>query len=296
VTEKKSSLAANIDKNKAYVKARLNALYRVRMIGRMALVTMPDSTFEFLLEQNALEKILETDFKLMDTQMTDMDHLAAQSKKLAALDEEKQQLEADLVHKMRVKKQEGERRKAILKQIQGEKNLELATVADLRKAAEELEKKLVALDARVSSAKEGFALSKGLLEMPLHGEIITTYGPSKDNDSSCFTFESGIDIRAARGEPVRSVFKGEVLYAEWLKGYGNLIIINHGDNFYTLYAHVQEFFKKKGERLDTDEVIALAGDTGSIRGTCLHFEVRHHGRPVDPMEWLKRSVISCSTE
>lgn len=286
LTEKKRALAATVDKNKDYVKARLNALYRVKMVGRMALVTTPDSIFDFFLEQNALEKILEADFKIMATQMTDMESLAAQSKKLVALDEEKQHLEADLIHQMRVKRQEGERRKAILKQIRGEKNLELAAVAALRRAAEELERKIVSFNAAPGTAKEGFALSKGALKMPLHGKIVTSYGPFKDNDSSCFTFESGIDIKAERGEPVRSVFKGEVLYAEWLKGYGNLIIINHGDNFYTLYAHVQEFFKKKGERVDTDEVIALAGDTGSIRGACLHFEVRHHGRPVDPMEWL----------
>jgi len=290
VTGKKKALAETIDKNRDYVKARLNALYRVRIIGRMALVTMPDSIFDFFVEQNALEKILAADFKFMDIQMTDMDRLAAESKKLEELDLEKLQLEADLVHQMRVKKQEGERRKAILNEIQGEKKLQLAAVASLRRSAETLEQKMAVLDATTHVTKEGFALSKGFLEMPLQGKIITSYGPSRNSDSSSFTFESGIDIKAKRGEPVRSVFKGEVLYAEWLKGYGNLIIINHGDNFYTLYAHVQEFFKKKGERVDTDEVIALAGDTGSIRGACLHFEVRHHGRPVDPMEWLKKGA------
>jgi septal ring factor EnvC (AmiA/AmiB activator) len=93
-----------------------------------------------------------------------------------------------------------------------------------------------------------------------------------------------------RGEPVRSVFKGEVLFAQWLKGYGNLVIINHGDNYYTLYAHVEEIFKKKGETVDTGEVIATAGDTGSVKGLCLHFEVRHHGKPVNPMQWISKGA------
>ena len=86
------------------------------------------------------------------------------------------------------------------------------------------------------------------------------------------------------------MFRGEVLYADWLKGYGNLIIINHGDNYYTLYAHMEEFFKKKGDVVEDHEVIATAGDTGSIRGPSLHFEVRHHGKPVDPLKWLKKGV------
>jgi len=68
------------------------------------------------------------------------------------------------------------------------------------------------------------------------------------------------------------------------------LIINHGDNYYTLYAHVEEMFKKKGETVGSGEVIATAGDSGSIKGMCLHFEVRHHGKPVNPMTWLKKGA------
>ena len=290
VMDEKKILAATIDKNSDYVGTRLRALYRVRMIGRMGLTAMPESMFDFFLQQNALEKILAQDFKLMDSHMVDMEHLAAQTREFSALEKEKQRLEASLVEQMRVKKKDGERRRIILEEIQKKKRLGLAAVASLKAAAEALEKKMAVLQAAPPGDKEGFSLSQGRLGMPVQGAIITPYGPSQNSNYSSFTFEAGIDIRADKGEPVRSVFKGEVIYAEWLKGYGNLMIINHGDNFYTLYAHVEEFFKKKGERVDTDEVIALAGDTGSIKGICLHFEVRHHGRPVDPMKWLKKGA------
>ena len=80
------------------------------------------------------------------------------------------------------------------------------------------------------------------------------------------------------------------MFAQWLKGYGNLMIINHGNNYYTLYAHVEEMYKKKGEQVDIGEIIGTAGDTGSIKGPCLHFEVRHHGKPVDPLKWLKKGA------
>ncbi len=290
VMDKKKILAATIDKNSDYVATRLRALYRVRMIGRMGLMAMPDSMFDFFLQQNALEKILAQDFALMDRHMADMAGLADQSRAFSALEKEKQRLEASLVQRMRVKEKEGEQRRHILAEIQNKKRLGLAAVASLRSAAEALEKKMAAFQAAPPGEMAGFSLSRGRLGMPVEGPIITSYGPSRNSNDSSFTFEAGIDIRADKGEPVRSVFKGEVIYAEWLKGYGNLMIINHGDNFYTLYAHVQEFFKKKGEWVDIGEVIALTGDTGSIRGTCLHFEVRHHGRPVDPMKWLKKGA------
>ena len=126
--------------------------------------------------------------------------------------------------------------------------------------------------------------------MPVNGVIISRFGPARNNDDKTFTFQSGIDIRVDRGEPVVSVFRGRILFAEWLRGYGNLIIINHGENYYTLYAHIEELFKKKGDWVETGEVVATAGDTGSIKGACLHFEVRHHGKPVDPLKWLKKGA------
>ncbi len=69
-----------------------------------------------------------------------------------------------------------------------------------------------------------------------------------------------------------------------------MAIIDHGDHFYTVYAHLQEIFRKKGDAVDTGEVIATLGDTGSLKGVCLHFELRHHGQPVDPVEWLKKGA------
>ena len=68
------------------------------------------------------------------------------------------------------------------------------------------------------------------------------------------------------------------------------MIINHGDNYYTLYAHIEELFKQQGDAVETGEVIATAGDSGSIKGISLHFEVRHHGKPVNPMQWLKKGA------
>jgi septal ring factor EnvC (AmiA/AmiB activator) len=79
-----------------------------------------------------------------------------------------------------------------------------------------------------------------------------------------------------------------VLFADWLKGYGNLIIINHGNQYYSLYGHTEELFKQKGDPVEEREVIATVGETSSLNGPCLHFEIRHKGQPVDPMKWLRK--------
>ena len=85
------------------------------------------------------------------------------------------------------------------------------------------------------------------LKMPVKGSIISKFGTRQNSNYNSFTFQSGIDIKVQKGAPVRAVFKGKLLYANWLKGYGNLMILNHGDNYYTLYAHVEKILKNKGD-------------------------------------------------
>jgi len=290
VGRKKKALAVKIDKNRDYAGARLNALYRLKMLGEMELVSTPLSMFDFFLQQNALQRILASDLLILDRQVQDMKSLATISTDLETLGVEKRHLDMVLKEEMRLNKVESHKRSAILRDIQKKKELGLAAVDSLRRAAKELEKKITAFEPRSFQSGKSFSRLQGLLTMPVQGKIITRYGSSKNSDYSSFTFQTGVGIRAEIGEPVHSVFKGSVLYAQWLNGYGNLIIVNHGENFYTLYAHVEKFLKKEGEMVDTGEVIALAGDTGSIKGPCLHFEVRHHGKPVDPMKWLKKGA------
>jgi septal ring factor EnvC (AmiA/AmiB activator) len=124
--------------------------------------------------------------------------------------------------------------------------------------------------------------------MPVMGKIVDYFGPYKNSKFNVVNFRSGIVIQADRGEPIRAVFGGKIIYAGWLKGYGNMIIADHGDNYYTVYAHAEELFASKGNIVEKGEVVATVGDTGSLIGPSLHFEVRHHGKPVDPLAWLKK--------
>ena len=123
--------------------------------------------------------------------------------------------------------------------------------------------------------------------MPVKGTITSFFGPFRNEKYGVVNFQSGINIKAEQGAPVQCVYDGEVIYAGWFKGYGNMMIVDHGDHYYTLYAHAEELLKSKGDRVGVGENIATVGDTGSINGPELHFEVRHHGKSIDPMKWIK---------
>ncbi len=292
LSTQKEELKTIIAQNRDYTGQRLKALYKMNMIGRLDAAGMPSSVFDFFLRQNAMKRIIQTDFDILEKQNTDFETLKRLEASLKVEKAAKTGLESELTDQIRINKSETLKKELILKEIRKKKKLSLAAVDALRDAEIRLETRIKRLQAGDTSPDQGLSFSsyKGRLKAPAQGRIISRFGPSKSGDDKSFTFQTGIDIKVERGEPVKSVFKGEVIFAEWLKGYGNVLIINHGDHYYTLYAHLEELFKRQGETVETGEVIATAGDTGSIKGTCLHFEVRHYGKPVNPLKWLNKGA------
>jgi septal ring factor EnvC (AmiA/AmiB activator) len=127
-----------------------------------------------------------------------------------------------------------------------------------------------------------------LLIFPVKGKIANLYGSYRHPRLNVPAFRNGIDIAAERGEPVKAVHAGAILYSSWFKGYGNVVIIDHGDHFYSVYAHLEDVFKSVDNHVEAGDVIATVGDSGAMGAAGLYFELRHHDRPLDPLEWLKR--------
>jgi septal ring factor EnvC (AmiA/AmiB activator) len=101
------------------------------------------------------------------------------------------------------------------------------------------------------------------------------------------TFRNGIDIEVAQGTSITAVYPGNVVYTGWFRGYGNLVILDHGGEYYTLYGHAAEIKVTEGDDVRQGQTLGTVGDTGSLGGPRLYFEVRHQGKPVDPMPWLR---------
>lgn len=130
---------------------------------------------------------------------------------------------------------------------------------------------------------------KGALVWPVSGRVITPFGPQKHPRFNTITINSGIEIAPKRAAaPVLAVHSGRVVYADSFEGYGNLIIIDHGLTYYTLYGHCSEFRVAKGDAVQAGQLIALSGDSGSLKGECLYFEIRYKTKALDPLKWLKR--------
>jgi murein hydrolase activator len=127
-----------------------------------------------------------------------------------------------------------------------------------------------------------FASLRGQLHLPLAGDIIAKFGSRRGDGPS----SKGLFIRAAAGTPVRVVADGRVLFAEWLRGFGNLIIVNHGNQYLTIYSNNQALLKRPGDQVKSGDTIASVGNTGGNEESGLYFETRYQGRAFDPLGWV----------
>ncbi len=136
------------------------------------------------------------------------------------------------------------------------------------------------------SGPGGFARRKGTLPLPARGPITVGFGKVVNPKFNTVTVQNGVDVGAPAGAPVRAVAPGRVVHAGWFKGYGNLVIVDHGDGYHTLVAHLASMQTAMGEEVDAGDALGTVGDSGSLKGAYLYFEVREKGRPVDPRPWV----------
>ncbi|BCS98367.1 peptidase M23 [Desulfoluna limicola] len=285
----KAKVEADIRIGRRRLMERLAAYHKLHQIGEMNTFASSGSFHDMVVKKKALSRILGSDAELLARYTALLEEKAAVESRVA--DERTALAGVVTAHGKVLADVEAQyrRRAAMLKEVREKKVLSLAAIAEMKQSEKALAAKLEELvKARKAMAtKNRFVRYKGLLKYPVNGKIVKNYGRHKDSRMNVTTFENGIEIRTQRGEPVHAVTSGEVLFADWLQGYGNLIIVNHGESWYTLYAHTDEMFKKKGDRVDAREVIATVGDSNLSGYPDLHFEIRHHGKPINPAPWFK---------
>jgi septal ring factor EnvC (AmiA/AmiB activator) len=185
---------------------------------------------------------------------------------------------------------------ALLQDVHNQEQVYQRYLQELTGVARELDAKVLGLQEQAERTGEpgmptkagGFANQRGALPYPVRGKVVGRFGVTQQRVFGTKLRRNGIDIATQPLSPVAAVFPGQVLYCGWIKGYGNVIIIDHGDKYYTLSAQLGEISKKVGERVETGEIIGYAGyapvDNQNGR---VYFEIRFQGKALDPLAWLR---------
>jgi septal ring factor EnvC (AmiA/AmiB activator) len=185
-------------------------------------------------------------------------------------------------------------RDTLLRERRERRQVLARAAADIRKNRKEIqvlradEARLAELVHAISrsglAAGERFSALRGKLRMPVRGELTRRYGAPR---GAAGTEAKGVFLRTPWGQPVRSIARGHVVYADWMRGFGNLVIVDHGENYLSIYANNESLLKELGEPVEPGEPIATTGSSGGNEETGLYFEMRHLGRAFDPLSWVK---------
>ena len=276
-----------LDAQKQYLSRRLRARYQFGELGTLKVTMSSSSIADLTKRQKFLDLIFEQDQATMAKYRETLAALEASRKKLEQNEAELRKNEAEQrAGQQRLLKEKAEQEN-LLASVQEDKKAHLRSLAELEQAEKDLEKIMGGFSGRFSGSEgEGLARFKGSLCYPVPGAVEEDFGEKENPRFHTVTFRKGIDLRAPAGSPIRAIHAGTVLFADWFRGYGKLLILDHGSGYYSLYAHADSLFKSVGDPVKQGEVIGKVGDTGSLKGAYLYFELRYHSQPLDPLPWL----------
>jgi septal ring factor EnvC (AmiA/AmiB activator) len=299
IEQSNTATSQELARLKLFYAARLRALYKMNRTGGYALAVLSSDSFTTAYKRvRYLGIIAERDQRMMREYGATLQRLATRERDVrertsdilarrSAVESKRTSLEV-----RRMKKNE------ILSSVKQEKNVYEATLKDLEESSTSLWAMIKLAEREKKTAKKitppparetpSAGSDRNRFPWPVRGQLLTRFGVQRHPQFGTIVYRRGIDIAARIGDEVRVVHDGQVVYADWYKGYGRLIIVDHGEGLYSLYGHLSHLEVSGGDRVSRGQVVGLAGDTGSLKGSKLYFEVRRNGEAEDPLLWLAK--------
>ena len=261
------------------------ALYKLGELSYLRLLLSVDHPSDFFRGYRFVTTVARRDNALIAAFRADLEALRTQQDELTRRTQESIALRTQLEGARRNLDAQRKRKTELLTTIVEKKETHAAYVKEL----EEAEGKLRAL---LQGLKEGEATVpmsafRGSLPWPCPGRVRSGFGRHKHPKFDTYTVQNGIEIDAAADTPARAVHEGTVVFADRFKGYGLMVVLDHGGKHHSLYAHLAETSVQMGQKVAAGDILGTVG-ASSVEGPGLYFEMRFQGRPEDPLEWLKR--------
>ncbi|MBL3540167.1 murein hydrolase activator EnvC [Aminivibrio sp.] len=277
--------------------SRLVDIYKYGGVAEFNLLLSSTTAHEAMEISYLLNRIALQDQAMISEMLEKKDRLLQAAAQMEQQEKELAVNASRLGKERKTFRQEINKSNAFLGKVRQERALHEQAVKELRQSQEEIRQTVTALMRKKReeesrdkgrSAQYTYLPSGGQLSWPVQGQITSTFGARVHPVFKTKTMHTGMDIRAPRGTPVRAAGPGEVLFAGWLRGYGQVIIIDHGNNLSSVYAHLSSMSVREGAAVRKGQTIGAVGSTGTATGAHLHFEVRVGGDARDPMRYLRK--------
>ena len=283
---------ADLARTRRAMARRAVALYKAGEVGPIRVLFTSGSMPELWARVSALEHLLDYDADLVRRHGEELDRLSRLEDEAREAGVRRDEAMQTLALRSAALEEERGAKRALLLTVRGDRTRERSLLLELERAARALEETLASLgeEHRELAGRldgSGFAARKGKLEWPARGPVRAGFGKVVDAEYQTEIFRKGIELAARRGDSVRSIAKGQVRYAGWFRGYGKIVIVDHGDAYFTVSGHLDEVFVEVGDVVASGDTLGTVGETGSLSGPGLYFELRQAGSPMDPAGWLE---------
>jgi septal ring factor EnvC (AmiA/AmiB activator) len=282
--------AGKLETTRRALSKRAVALYRAGELGSLQLLFSSDGIREFLARVQLLRRLVGRDAELLSRYRTAANRLAQSREAAREAEGRLAGLSRELAQRSEQLEAEQQAKRGIVSRLHADRARERAALAELETAARALETTLSGLGAEADGAPPPlgppFVALRHRLDPPVDAPIARGFGRVVDREFRTQTLRSGVVFEAAAGLPVRAVAAGRVRYAGWFRGYGRLVILDHGSGYYTVSGHLGELKVGVGDPIESGAQIGTVGDSGSLSGPRLYFEIRRGAEALDPTEWL----------
>jgi septal ring factor EnvC (AmiA/AmiB activator) len=295
ITEQLGTMRVSIQERRDAILARLRVQFMEGRFWYVKALFAAGSYADFHRRSQYLSAVSQKDYELLGAFRADLARM-----------EQAERQRAEARAGMVVFKESIEKKLADIRSLQKEKKVYLTKITQEKdsytRAVEELERSASRVDnllRELENRRRALAMrpstvpalprgAKGALPWPADGQVVSFFGRQKHPTFNTYVHRKGIEIRTTEGSFIHAVMPGSVVYADWLKGYGLVIILDHANGFFSLYAHASKILAKVGERVAEGHPIGETGDTGMIGENTLYFELREGAEPVDPLQWLAK--------
>lgn len=289
-------LREGIVQREGSIRSRLRVMYKEGPNGQLKLLLASSGYNDLQARLASLRWISRREFQLLEGHRADRVRLESTESHLLRVRGELQGYQQEIVAKLAAVKDERTKKDRLLARVRSEKVMYVKAVEELEKSAQRIEglirefeaRRKASASARTAPSGEGLTRLKGRLGWPTEGDVVALFGRQKHPKFDTYVQRKGIEIRAGHGTVIRSVSDGVVAFADWMRGYGLLAIVDHGEGFFSLYAHASKLLVGVGDSVRGHQPIGEIGDTGLTGESTLYFELRQGGEALDPLAWLVR--------
>jgi septal ring factor EnvC (AmiA/AmiB activator) len=286
-----AAIEAQVAQQRPGVKARLVDLYKLGRPGYLRLLLDVEGVRAVARAYRTVSAQMEADRRRLGEFRRSVDELRATERALRERTQRLEALQAQAQAAQRAAERAVARHDALIAQIDGRRDLNARLTGELQAA----QQRLAALEPSAAEAREASEAStfvpigplRGSLDWPASGRLTARFGPRRDPRFGTTVVRAGIEIAAGSGAPALAVHDGVVAWAEPFVGFGNLVIVDHGRQAYSLYGYLDSVAVARGMRVARGDAVGSVGRTPAGK-PCLYFELRIDGKPVDPVQWLKK--------